>query len=75
MVLLSHKGASTFKNKIFTLYKDLCIVYAKDYAIGKDVQISMDMCEEILHEKDNENNIGQNEKDGLEEFNEDMVCT
>ncbi|KAE8124809.1 hypothetical protein FH972_019660 [Carpinus fangiana] len=28
----------------------------------------MDMCEEILHEKDDENN-------GLEEFNEDISCT
>ena len=28
----------------------------------------MDMCEKILHEKDDENN-------GLEEFNKDMSCT
>jgi hypothetical protein len=30
------------------------------------------MCEEIQHD---ENNMDQNEKDGLEEINEDVSCT
>jgi hypothetical protein len=67
MVLCSHKGAAAFKNRIFPLYEDLCIVYAKDHATGKDAQAPMDMCKEILHEKEDENN-------GLEEFHEDMSC-
>jgi len=33
------------------------------------------MCEEIQQEKENENQIGQNEKDELEEINEDVSCT
>jgi hypothetical protein len=33
------------------------------------------MCEEIQQEKEDENQIGQNEKDELEEINEDVSCT
>jgi hypothetical protein len=33
------------------------------------------MCEEIQQEKWDENQIGQNEKDELEEINEDVSCT
>jgi len=32
------------------------------------------MCEEIQQEKENENQIGQNEKDELEEINEYVSC-
>ena len=56
------------KIKLFPLYEDLCIVYTKNHATVKDVQAPMDMCEEILHEKEDESN-------GLEEFNKDMSCT
>jgi hypothetical protein len=38
-------------------------------------QTPIDMCEEIQQEKEDENQIGQNEKDELEEINEDVSCT
>jgi hypothetical protein len=75
MVLQSHKGAAAFKNKSFPLYEELCIVYAKDHATGRDAQTPIDICEDLQNETCDENNIGQNEKDGFEEFNEDVSCT
>jgi hypothetical protein len=39
----------------------------KTMLLKNDAQAPMNMCEEILHEKEDENN-------GLKEFNEDMSC-
>uniref|UniRef100_A0A2N9IVH8 Myb/SANT-like domain-containing protein n=1 Tax=Fagus sylvatica TaxID=28930 RepID=A0A2N9IVH8_FAGSY len=36
------QGAGSFRNKSFPLYEDLCIVYAKDHATGKDAQTPAD---------------------------------
>jgi hypothetical protein len=39
------------------------------------VRTPIDICEDLQNETCDENNIGQNEKDGFEEFNEDVSCT
>ncbi|KAK4591755.1 hypothetical protein RGQ29_016269 [Quercus rubra] len=62
----SHKGAIACRNKSFPHYEDLCIVYAKDHAIGKDAQAPVDVVEELEVEKND---------DKLDDVPEDMDCT
>nr|POF25351.1 uncharacterized protein CFP56_32593 [Quercus suber] len=61
----SHKGATACRNKSFPHYEDLCIVYAKDHATGKDSQALADV-EELEVEKND---------DKLDDIHEDVDCT
>ncbi|KAL4619798.1 hypothetical protein ACB092_06G106300 [Castanea dentata] len=61
----SHKEATACRNKSFPHYEDLCIVYAKDHATGKDAQAPADV-EELEAEKND---------DKLDDIFEDMDCT
>ncbi|KAL3532813.1 hypothetical protein ACH5RR_006334 [Cinchona calisaya] len=45
--LKSHKDAQKFKEKPFPYYSELCIVFGKDRAIGKDVEIPTHVIEEL----------------------------
>jgi hypothetical protein len=45
MVLSRNKGTIAFINKYSPLYEELCIVYAKYHAIGKDAQASVNIYE------------------------------
>ncbi|XP_075653486.1 uncharacterized protein LOC142623890 [Castanea sativa] len=62
----SHKGAAACRNKSFPHYEDLCIVYAKDHATGKDAQAPADVVEELEVEKND---------DKLDDILEDVDCT
>ncbi|XP_030941092.1 uncharacterized protein At2g29880-like [Quercus lobata] len=62
----SHKGAIACRNKSFPHYEDLCIVYAKDHATGKDAQAPADVVEELEAEKND---------DKLDDIPEDVDCT
>ena len=42
-----HKKASVWKNKPFSHSWDLCIIFGKDRATGKDAQTPADVVEEI----------------------------
>uniref|UniRef100_A0A2N9ISI0 CCHC-type domain-containing protein n=1 Tax=Fagus sylvatica TaxID=28930 RepID=A0A2N9ISI0_FAGSY len=67
-----HKGAGSFRNKSFPLYEELCIVYAKDHATGKDAQTPADVIEELEIDIDDTNhNVGN----GLDGIHEDVSCT
>uniref|UniRef100_A0A2N9H846 Myb/SANT-like domain-containing protein n=1 Tax=Fagus sylvatica TaxID=28930 RepID=A0A2N9H846_FAGSY len=67
-----HKGAGSFRNKSFPLYEELCIVYAKDHATGKDAQTPADVIEELETDIDDTNhNVGI----GLDGIHEDVSCT
>nr|POF20883.1 hypothetical protein CFP56_42750 [Quercus suber] len=61
----SHKGAAACRNKSFPHYEDLCIVYAKDHATGKEAQAPADVVEELEVEKND---------DKLDDIPEDMDC-
>ncbi|KAH9667989.1 Myb DNA-bind 3 domain-containing protein [Citrus sinensis] len=45
--VLSHKGATNFKNKAFPYYENLCMIYGKDHAIGKNAEAPADVSEEL----------------------------
>jgi hypothetical protein len=60
------------ETNIFPYMKILLCLCKKDHATGRDAQTPIDMCEEIQQEKGDENQIGQNEKDELEENSEDV---
>ncbi|KAM4070844.1 hypothetical protein ACB094_11G015300 [Castanea mollissima] len=62
----SHKGAAACRNKSFPHYEDLCIVYAKYHATGKDAQAPADVVEELEAEKND---------DKLDDIPEDVDCT
>ncbi|KAK4558151.1 hypothetical protein RGQ29_007779 [Quercus rubra] len=61
----SHKRVTTCRKKSFPHYEDLCIVYAKDHAIGKDSQAPIDVVEELEAEKND---------DKLDDIHEDVDC-
>jgi hypothetical protein len=65
------KGAGSFRNKSFPLYEDICIVYAKNHAIGKDAQTPADVIEELeTYIDDTNHNVGN----GLDGIHEDVSC-
>ncbi|KAL5539933.1 hypothetical protein UlMin_042972 [Ulmus minor] len=62
--LLSHKDAAPYKTKAFPFYDELCLVFGKDRATGKDSENIVDATEEIQRlginndmSEDNINNI------------------
>ncbi|KAL5553006.1 hypothetical protein UlMin_040407 [Ulmus minor] len=64
MILQSHKDAAPFKTKAFPFYDELCVVFGKDRAIGKDAENVADAAEEIIREASNnifEENINNTE--------------
>ncbi|KAL5549126.1 hypothetical protein UlMin_004357 [Ulmus minor] len=62
--LQSHKDAAPFKTKAFPFYDELCVVFGKDRATGKDAENVADAAEEIIREASNdifEENINNTE--------------
>ncbi|KAL5541119.1 hypothetical protein UlMin_043405 [Ulmus minor] len=62
--LQSHKDATPFKTKAFPFYDELCVVFGKDRATGKDAENVADVADEILREASNdifEENINNTE--------------
>ncbi|KAL5570021.1 hypothetical protein UlMin_026596 [Ulmus minor] len=62
--LQSHKDVAPFKTKAFPFYDELCVVFGKDRATGKDAENVADAAEEIIREASNdifEENINNNE--------------
>ncbi|KAL5554074.1 hypothetical protein UlMin_041475 [Ulmus minor] len=63
-ILQSHKDAAPFKTKAFPFYDELCVVFGKDRATGKDAENVADAAEEIIREASNdifEENINNTE--------------
>ncbi|KAL5549408.1 hypothetical protein UlMin_004639 [Ulmus minor] len=63
-ILQSHKDAAPFKTKAFPFYDELCVVFGKDRATGKDAKNVVDAAEEIIREASNdifEENINNTE--------------
>ncbi|KAL5548051.1 hypothetical protein UlMin_003282 [Ulmus minor] len=52
--LQSHKDAAPFKTKAFPFYNELCVVFGKDCATGKDAENVPDAADEILREASND---------------------
>ncbi|XVF65853.1 hypothetical protein PTKIN_Ptkin09bG0284400 [Pterospermum kingtungense] len=48
--LISHKDAAPFRTRRFHFFNELCEIYAKDHATGKDAQTAADILEEIQTE-------------------------
>ncbi|XP_062097148.1 uncharacterized protein At2g29880-like [Humulus lupulus] len=51
--LQSHKEAAPFKIKSFPWYDDLCMVFGKDRATGKNVETAANVVEELQTEEEN----------------------
>ena len=51
--------ATPLKNKSFSFYDDLCIVFGKDHACGKEAETAADVLEE-LHREDVVNDVEEN---------------
>ena len=68
----SHKDAAQFRSRSFNFYEQLCQIYAKDRASGRDVQTAADILEEIEQEVNvaiNEDTEDGNQSNpGLEEM-------
>ena len=43
----SHKETVNFQHKAFPFYEDLCLIYGKDHATGKNAQAPVDAIEKI----------------------------
>ncbi|XVF56341.1 hypothetical protein PTKIN_Ptkin06aG0112000 [Pterospermum kingtungense] len=56
----SHKDAAPFRTRSFHFFNELCQIYAKDRASGKDAQTAVDIIEEIQTEGNDELNDGRN---------------
>ncbi|XVF56330.1 hypothetical protein PTKIN_Ptkin06aG0110400 [Pterospermum kingtungense] len=57
--LRSHKDASPFRTRSFHFFNELCQIYGKDCATGKDAQTARDIIEEIQTEGNDEGNDGR----------------
>ncbi|XVF64245.1 hypothetical protein PTKIN_Ptkin09bG0152900 [Pterospermum kingtungense] len=61
--LISHKDAAPFRTRRFHFFNELCEIYRKDRAIGKDAQSAVDIVEEIQNEgNDNSFDVGSTDE-------------
>ncbi|XVF66050.1 hypothetical protein PTKIN_Ptkin10aG0002700 [Pterospermum kingtungense] len=71
--LISHKDTAPFRTKRFHFFNELCEIYGKDRATGKDAQSATDIVEEIQN-KDNDNSpdVGSADEWNTQQLGDDM---
>ncbi|CAH1445644.1 unnamed protein product [Lactuca virosa] len=68
-----HKNAAKWRGKKFPHYWDLCLVFGKDRANGKDAQTATDVISEINNEQQEPDDYMQGTGDGLEDIDVDAL--
>ncbi|KAL9411883.1 hypothetical protein AB3S75_045478 [Citrus x aurantiifolia] len=68
----SHRQAANFKNKAFPYYEDLCTIYGKDHATGRNAAAPADVVEKIERTRVNNGTEGKNLNLNSEDVRDDV---
>ena len=72
----SHRQAENFKNKAFPYYEDLCTIYGKDHATGRNTAAPADVVEKIERTRVNNGtkskNLNLNSEDVRDDVDDNM---